>query len=124
MDPIDQLAEQKIQEAMRRGDFDDLPGSGRPLMLDDLALVPEHLRAAYRLLKNAGYLPPELYAARELREAEDLLARIDDSAERRRQGKRLRLLEVRLRELGGRVLADAAAERYRGRLSDKLDGAE
>jgi Domain of unknown function (DUF1992) len=54
------LAERKIEEALARGELDDLPGAGRPLELDDDRLVPEDVRLAYRILKNAGYVPPEL----------------------------------------------------------------
>jgi len=57
---LDFLAEKKIQEAMACGEFDDLPGAGRPLDLDDDALVPEELRVAHRILKNAGVAPPEV----------------------------------------------------------------
>jgi DnaJ-like protein len=57
---LELLAEQKIAEAIERGELDALPGAGRPLELDDDALVPEELRMAHRILKNAGYLPPEL----------------------------------------------------------------
>jgi hypothetical protein len=53
------IAEQKIREAIERGELDDLPGQGRPLDLTDDRLVPEELRMAYRLLKNAGFVPPE-----------------------------------------------------------------
>ena len=57
---LDFIAEQKIAEAIANGDFDDLPGSGKPLALDDDSLVPEELRLAYRILKNAGFIPPEV----------------------------------------------------------------
>jgi len=57
---FDSIAEKKIAEAMERGEFDDLPGAGRPLELDDDANVPEDLRVAYRILKNAGFVPPEV----------------------------------------------------------------
>lgn len=73
---FDDLVESRIREASERGEFDGLPGAGRPLDLDDDALVPEELRAAYRLLKNAGCLPPELEA---LREIDALLERIVDA---------------------------------------------
>jgi len=56
------IAERKIEEALARGEFDDLPGEGRPLDLDDDALVPEDLRMAYRILKNAGFAPQEVQA--------------------------------------------------------------
>jgi hypothetical protein len=79
---LDAITERRIREAQERGEFDDLPGAGAPLDLDDDALVPEELRAAYRLLKNSGFLPPELEAHREIREVEQLLQRIDDGGER------------------------------------------
>ena len=54
------IAEQRIAEAIENGDFDNLPGAGKPLELDDDSLVPEELRLAYRILKNAGFVPPEI----------------------------------------------------------------
>ncbi|MCL4185158.1 MAG: DUF1992 domain-containing protein, partial [Burkholderiaceae bacterium] len=63
---FDDLIERRIDEARRAGAFDDLPGAGRPLELDDDRLVPEELRVAWRILKNAGFLPPEVEALRDL----------------------------------------------------------
>lgn len=63
---LDFLAEKRIAEAVSRGDFDDLPGAGRPLELDDDSLIPEDLRLAYRILKNAGFVPPEVEAINEI----------------------------------------------------------
>jgi hypothetical protein len=57
---LDFLAEQKLAEAVSRGELDNLPGAGRRLELEDDALVPEELRLAYRILKNAGFVPPEV----------------------------------------------------------------
>jgi hypothetical protein len=54
------IAEQRIAEAIANGELDDLPGTGKALELDDDALVPEELRVAYRILKNAGVAPPEV----------------------------------------------------------------
>lgn len=82
MRSLDTIAERRIREAQERGEFDDLPGTGFPLDLDDDALVPEELRAAYRLLKNAGFVPPELAAHVELRELEQLLQAAQDDGER------------------------------------------
>jgi hypothetical protein len=70
---LDLLAERRIREAQDSGAFDDLPGAGAPLALDDDALVPHELRAAYRILKNSGYLPPELEAHGEIRSLEQML---------------------------------------------------
>jgi len=57
---LDFLAEKAIQDAIARGELDALPGAGRPLNLDDDALIPEELRLAYRILKNAGCVPAEV----------------------------------------------------------------
>lgn len=86
---LDQITETRIREAMGRGEFDNLPGQGQPLSLDDDRLVPESLRAAYRILKNAGYLPPELEIRREIRNIEQLLIITEDETERRQTRKRL-----------------------------------
>ena len=56
MHALEIIAERKIEEAIARGDFDNLPGAGRPLDLDDEdPLWPEEVRMAKRILKNAGY---------------------------------------------------------------------
>jgi IS5 family transposase len=62
---LDELAEQMIAEARDRGDLNDLPGAGHPLPDEDLSLVPVEQRMAYRVLKNAGYIPPALELHRE-----------------------------------------------------------
>lgn len=80
---LDAWAEQRITEATARGEFDNLPGAGAPLPPEDNELVPEELRAAYRILKNAGCLPSELLVCAELREIESLLARAGTGEERR-----------------------------------------
>lgn len=117
---IDAIAEKRIEEAIARGELDGLPGSGRPVPDDDLSLVPEHLRAGYRLLKNSGYLPPELHGTAQLKQAEDLIRRIDDPAARGRVQQQLRLLELRLKEARGRGLNPALVAEFEAQLA-RLD---
>jgi hypothetical protein len=117
---LDQIAERHIQQAAQRGEFDDLPGAGKPLQLDDDALVPEELRAGYRLLKNAGYLPPELQLNRDIREAEQLLACVRDPGERDKAERRLRLLRLRLSQTRGDGIDLTAERRYRDKLLAKF----
>ncbi len=93
---FDQLAEQHIQEASKQGEFEQLPGHGRPLELDDDSQIPEELRAGYRLLKNAGFLPPELQLRKDIESAETLLLGITDGAERSRAQARLDWLRLQL----------------------------
>jgi hypothetical protein len=82
MDPLHQLAERKIEEAVREGLLDNLLGRGRPLVLEDLSRVPPELRASWILLKRHGFLPPELEARKEWLRLEDLLAACTDPGER------------------------------------------
>ncbi|EMN1412476.1 DnaJ family domain-containing protein [Enterobacter asburiae] len=98
---LDQWAERHIRDAQNKGDFDNLAGSGEPLELeDDLHIAPE-LRAGYRLLKNAGCLPPELEQRREAVELVDLLKRIrQDDPRHTELSRRLALIELKLRQAG------------------------
>lgn len=98
---IDQLVEQHVSEAQNKGELDNLPGSGKKLQLDDDSHVPAELRAAYRLMKNSGYLPPELELRREAVELQELLAGIDTcDIHYQQQMKRLLLLELKLKQAG------------------------
>jgi hypothetical protein len=115
---LDALAERRIAEAQARGELSGLPGEGEPLPPEDNALVPEELRAAYRLLKNAGCLPGELQATAELREIEALLARAQGGEERHGLLARLNFLLSR-RLPGARNLQIDAA--YFARLAERLD---
>ena len=74
---FDAIAEKKIAEAIARGELNDLPGEGKPLELDDDANVPEDLRVAYRILRNAGFVPPEVESLREVGDLERLVAAQD-----------------------------------------------
>jgi hypothetical protein len=117
---IDKLAEQHISEAIKRGELDNLEGSGKPLQLDDDRDVPEHLRAAYRVLKNAGYLPPELELKKEIRDVEQLLAHTDDAAQQHRLNKRLRYLmtQYSLKQGSDLRLEQAYYEKLQARLEE------
>lgn len=123
MDPINELAEARIREAAERGELDNLPGAGRPMELDDDRMVPPELRMAYRILKNANCLPPELDTRREIRELEDLLRHVVDGAGEQRSRAERRLLALRLRlEAGGRSPACLSADpRYQESLARHLE---
>ena len=90
------LVEEKIREAVQRGEFDNLPGSGEPLQLDDDSHLPDDLRIAYKLLKNADCLPPELQLRKDIRQTEELLAGIQDTQEKYRQMKKLNFMIMKL----------------------------
>jgi DnaJ homolog subfamily C member 28 len=62
---LDYIDEQ-IREAQARGDFDNLPGAGKPLNLDENPFTGDKAMA-YSLLKQNGYAPPEVELAKEIR---------------------------------------------------------
>ncbi|EJL84112.1 DnaJ family domain-containing protein [Pantoea sp. GM01] len=98
---IDQLVEQHIREAQEKGELSNLPGEGAPLHIEDDSGVPVELRTAYHLLKNAGYLPPELEMRREALALNDLLQELDpNDAKAREFSKRLALLQLKLQQAG------------------------
>jgi hypothetical protein len=97
---LDALAEARIEEALAAGAFDDLPGAGRPLELDDDRLVPEEVRAAYRILRRAGFVPPEVEARKEMASLARLIATLEDNAERRRVLAKLAFIRTRLEARG------------------------
>ena len=58
--------EAKIKKAMADGKFDNLKGRGKPLDLRRYSEIPEHLRPAYHILKNAGFVPEEVRLKKEM----------------------------------------------------------
>ena len=120
---LDALVERRIQAAIARGEFDGLPGAGRPLALDDDPLVPEELRVAYRLLKNAGYVPPELAQISEVNQLLGAISRGELAAGERSAGaRRLRALLIEL-ELSGRTATTQAVwQEYGEALRGRCDG--
>lgn len=98
---LDQWVERHISDAQRKGEFDNLPGSGEPLVLEDDSHIAPELRAGYRLLKNAGCLPPELEQRREAVELVDLLKSVHrDDPRHTELSRRLTLIELKLRQAG------------------------
>ena len=118
---IGAIAERRIQEAQERGDFDDLPGAGRPLHLEDMSHVPPELRMAYTILRNADCLPPELAERKEIQKLADLLESCGDQRERVRQMERLRFLILRTRMRHNRSLLLEEHDAYYDRLLARLE---
>ncbi|MDA2242478.1 DUF1992 domain-containing protein [Bacillus cereus group sp. Bc222] len=117
---LDQWAERHIRDAQTKGEFDNLPGSGEPLVLDDDSHIPSELRAGYRLLKNAGCLPPELEQRKEAVELADLLKGIrKDDPRHGELCRRLALVELKLRQAG--IDTDFLHGEYSERLMQKIN---
>lgn len=121
MNLLDQLAEAKIREAQIDGQFDDLPGAGEPLALDCNDMVEPSLRVAYRILKNSGFVPPEVAARQQIEHIELLLQNISDPA--RRKPLIAQLLHKLSRLPDRNLRADSRADYYH-RLLDRLSGVD
>lgn len=120
MSLIETIAEARIRDAMARGDFDDLPGKGKPLELEDLTGVPDDLRAGYLLLKNAGVLPEEMQLRKEMVTLEALVDACADPEERTRLRKDLNWKMIRFQLLLERRRPRALPRDYRSRVLAKL----
>jgi Domain of unknown function (DUF1992) len=90
---LERIAEEKIRDAIARGEFDNLPGAGKPIDLEEYFRTPEELRMAYSILKSARCLPEEVELMNEI-------AALD-------------------RELGETAVDSAAGAQLRRRLRDR-----
>ncbi len=117
---IERLAEQRILEAQRNGEFDNLAGKGKPLPLEDLSAVPEDLRMAYHVLKNANVLPPEAELLKDIHILEDLLKHVDDEGERKSLAKSLQWKVIRLDMLKRRSMDLGTVRNYGRRIVEKF----
>jgi hypothetical protein len=120
MDFLERIAEEKIREALARGELDSQHLAGKPLPLESNGLVPEDLRIAHKLLKDAGYLPPEMELQKEIVNLKDLLASVGEQPERARLARRINDLVLRLNLLTKRSFDRAEREVYVQKLADKL----
>jgi len=120
MSLIETIAEARIRDAMVRGDFDDLPGKGKPLELEDLTGVPDDLRAGYLLLKNARVLPEEMQLRKEMVTLEALVDACADPEERTRLRRDLNWKMIRFQLLLERRRPRALPRDYRSRVLAKL----
>lgn len=115
------IIEKRIKEAQENGEFDNLPGKGEPLVLEDESRIPEDLRLSHKILKNANCLPPEVELRKEIRNLEDMLEYIPEEKEKYRQIKKINHLITKLNMMGhGSPLFDEDQVYYR-KIVDKLD---
>jgi TusA-related sulfurtransferase len=118
---FDDIIEQRIRESMARGEFDDLPGRGKPLHLEDDSHIPEDLRLAYKVLKNANCLPPEVELRKDIRQMKDMLDAIPDEKEKVRQIRKINYKIMKLNAMGRGSPLFEESEIYYRKVVDKLE---
>ena len=115
------IVEERIREAQRKGEFDNLEGSGKPLNLTADQTVAEELRLAYKILKNADCLPPEVELKKEIRQTEELLAGMRETVEKYRMMKKLNFLILKLNTLRNASVVFDEPQKYSDKLIEKLE---
>ena len=96
MDFFTRRAEEIILEALQKGDLDNLPGQGKPLDLKDDSHIPSELRIAHKILKNAGYVPPEIEMKNRISSTRDLLKYCTEEEEAYRRIQKLNLMITKM----------------------------
>ena len=113
------IVERRIIEAIEKGELDNLPGRGKPLKLEDDQQVPEDLRLAYKILKNAGCLPPEVQEKKEILQMEDMLKEIPDEKERYKLIKKINYRIMKLNMMGRKSPLLEEKQVYHDKILDK-----
>lgn len=89
---FEKIVESIIQEAMARGEFDNLPNRGKPIDLTEYFNTPEDVRVAQSMLKNAGMVPVEIELLQDIAALKEMLhSPLDDG----RKAKYRKLLETK-----------------------------
>lgn len=115
-------SEDKIRKAQQDGVFDNLPGQGKPLKLEDLSAIPEELRMAYKIMKNAGFNPEEHKLKSEIKTIEDLMAVSQDEHQISIFKRQINEKTIRLNSLikKRQISNSSAFKEYGNKVYDKL----
>ena len=117
---FEKIVEERIRKAMKKGVFKDLPGEGKPLEFTDDSRIPEDLRLAYKILKNADFTPQELEIKKEIRSIEELLSGMDETAEKYKLLKKLNFMILKLNTISNRATKYEVPQRYEEKLIDRF----
>ena len=88
--------EKLIEEWLAEQESEELPGTGKPLDLDEYFSWPEDQRIGLSLLKNSGCVPMEVERLREIKRLSDEIEKCTDAADKVRLNRRLQQEQVEL----------------------------
>ena len=118
---FEKIVEERILKAQKKGDFENLIGSGKPLKLNENYYIPEELRLAYKILKNADCLPPEIELKKEIKQTEDLLAGMQETCEKYSILKKLNFLIMKLNTLRDTSIMNEMPQHYMEKLVGHIE---
>ena len=117
---FEKIVEERILKAQKRGEFENLPGSGKPLAFEDNRFVSEELRLAYKILKNADCVPVEIELKKEIKQTEDLLVGMQETSEKYRILKKLNFLIMKLNSTRDTSIAREMPQVYTEKLIERF----
>ena len=117
---FERIVEERIRDAQRKGEFENLCGHGKPLVFSDDSCVAEDLRLAYKILKNADCLPPEVEMKKEIRQTEELLSGLREGAEKYHVIKKLNYLILKLNSMRKTPVMLEEQQHYSSKLVERL----
>ena len=86
---IEKFVEEQVRRAIEAGEFDDLPGKGKPIDLRGYFETPEDLRMAYSILKSNNFVPEEVELLREITALKGRLESCSDEGQQARLRKEI-----------------------------------
>ena len=116
---FEKIVEERIKKAQEKGEFNNLPGKGKPLPEDDVN-IPEDIRLAYKILKNADCVPPELELKKEIRSTQELLSGMADTSEKYKVLKKLNLLILKLNSMRKGSIKFDVPQHYMDPLTERM----
>ncbi|MBW2013066.1 MAG: DUF1992 domain-containing protein [Deltaproteobacteria bacterium] len=121
---FEKIIEERILTAQKRGEFENLPGAGKPLKFEDDSFVSEELRLAYKILKNADCVPVEIELKKEIKQTEDLLASMQETSEKYRTLKKLNFLILKLNSIRDTSIVHEMPQVYTGKLVERFENSK
>jgi hypothetical protein len=115
------IVEERIRNAQRKGEFENLAGAGQPLKLEEDRHIAEELRLSYKILKNADCLPPEVELKKEIERTEELLGGMEETAEKYRILKKLNFLIMKLNATRNSSIDFEVPQQYSASLVDRFE---
>ena len=116
---FEKIVEERIKMAQKKGEFENLPGKGKPLPEEDVN-VPEDVRLAYKILKNADCVPPELEIKKEIRNTQELLSGMAETGEKYKMLKKLNLLILKLNSMRSGSINFDVPQHYLDPLTERM----
>lgn len=118
---FEKIVEDRIKKAQKDGEFNNLPGAGKPISFDSESNVPDDLKLVFKILKNAGFVPTEIQLKKEIEKTEDLLDQTSDTAQKYKILKKLNYLIMKLNSMRSSSAECDIPEKYMPDLVKRME---